>query len=269
MFACLQTGTQACRHDILLAQSRLMTHGCTMMFAVVNQKGGVAKSTLAVHLAVWNLDAGRRVALIDADGQSSSSRWITAAGWPLTLVTVTRADAIIEVASKLRSTHDIVVADGPANLAESTRALLLVADFAVVPCGVSLADLESTAGTIRMLENARRVRADSLPPGCLLLTRVRDKRCILTREAHHAATKLGLPLLNRFLPLREAMADAPGQRSVVWNMGPKAKQASHEMKLLLTEIHDYAERETNRYRNPDQRGEVIPLHSHPARGIAV
>lgn len=244
-------------------------HVRSMMFAVVNQKGGVAKSTLAVHLAVWHLETGRRVAFMDADGQSSSSRWITAAGWPLTLVTEIRADAIIEEASRLRSTHDIVVADGPANLAESTRALLLVADFAVVPCGVSLTDLESTACTIRMLENARRVRADSLPFGCLVLTRVRDKRCILTREAHQAATRLGLPLLNRFLPLREAVADAPGQRSVVWNMGPKAKQASNEMKLLLTEIHDYADRETNRHRNPDQRGKVLPLSIHPARGTAV
>ncbi|GFO83630.1 MAG: hypothetical protein A49_32570 [Methyloceanibacter sp.] len=76
-------------------------HVRSMMFAVVNQKGGVAKSTLAVHLAVWHLETGRRVAFMDADGQSSSSRWITAAGWPLTLVTEIRADAIIEEASRL------------------------------------------------------------------------------------------------------------------------------------------------------------------------
>lgn len=47
-----------------------------MIAAIVNQKGGVGKTTLAVHLAVWLHERGLRVAFIDADGQSSSSRWI-------------------------------------------------------------------------------------------------------------------------------------------------------------------------------------------------
>lgn len=47
-----------------------------MVIVLANSKGGVGKSTLAVHLAVWLYDRGHRVALVDADVQSSSSVWL-------------------------------------------------------------------------------------------------------------------------------------------------------------------------------------------------
>ena len=161
------------------------THG--MIIAVVNQKGGVGKTTLAVHIAVWQLERGRRVAFIDADGQSSSTRWLLAGGWPIKLTTEARPDPIIEFTATMKATHDVIVADGPANLAESTRALLLVADFAIVPCGVTVPELESTAETIPMIQSARRVRSDPEPAAHLVLTRVRGDRFVLAREAHEAA----------------------------------------------------------------------------------
>jgi hypothetical protein len=48
-----------------------------MLMELANEKGGVGKSTLAVHLAVWSYDRGMRVALLDTDKQRSSSLWLT------------------------------------------------------------------------------------------------------------------------------------------------------------------------------------------------
>jgi chromosome partitioning protein len=211
-----------------------------MMLAVVNQKGGVGKTTLAVHLAAWYLQHRRRVAFIDADAQASSTRWITAAGWNVTLVTETRADPILEAAQSLTADHDLVIADGPASLAESTRALLLVADHAVIPCGVSVPEWESTTETIRMLHNARRVRGRDRPAASLVLTRVRSARFLLTRDAQQTAAQMGVPVCRHMLHLREAVADAAGQRTAVWMMKGRARNASTEMLDLLTEIDEYA-----------------------------
>lgn len=227
------------------------------MIAVVNQKGGVGKTTLAVHIAVWHFEQGHRVAFIDADGQSSSSRWIKTAGWPITLFTETRPDPIIEIAKDLRATHDVIVADGPGNLAESTRALLLMADFALVPCGVTVPELESTAEMIRMIKNARLVRAGASPQASVVLTRVRNDRFVLTREAHEAAGLLGLPVCANVLRLREATADSPGQRTVVWNMGRKATVAAKEMNQLLEEIDKYARKKTDNIAGSDRRAESL------------
>ncbi|GMU82440.1 MAG: plasmid partition protein [Planctomycetota bacterium] len=216
-----------------------------MVIAVVNQKGGVGKTTLAVHLAVWLHAGGHRVALIDADGQASSTSWIQAAEPAITLATHRTADEVMEHAVRLRQQHDFVVADGPANLSETTRALLLVADAAVLPCGVTLPELESTAATVRILRNAQAVRPPGLPRAIIVLTRLRDDRFHLTREAREAARTLGLPVCARVLRLREAIADAPGQRSVVWRMGRRASVAARETTQLCTELIEELHVETH------------------------
>jgi len=268
MQAGAQTGWQDRRQTNLLAPSPPPFHTRPMIIAVVNQKGGVAKTTLAVHLAAWQLEQGRRVAFIDADGQSSATRWLTAGGFPITLVTEVRPDPIIELAGTLQTTHDVIIADGPASLAESTRALLLVTDFALVPCGVTVPELESTAETIRMIRSARLVRATGKPDASLVLTRVRDDRFVLTREAHDAARLLGLPVCRSVLRLREAVADAPGQRTVVWKMGARAGPAAKEMRQILEEIDHHAREETNQQGSTDGGTTSIPAQ-RIARRVAV
>jgi chromosome partitioning protein len=227
-----------------------------MMLAVVNQKGGVGKTTLAVHLAVWHLEREKRVAFIDADGQSASSRWLRAGRWDVTLLAETEADSIVELAGSLESTHDLVIADGPASLAEGARALLLVADHVLVPCGVTVPELEATAATIRMLRNARKIRDGRKPSAHLVLSRIRGDRFLLTRDARVAVQALGLPVCEQSIRLREAVADAPGQGSVVWKMGPRAKQAAREMLGLIEEVDDYV-RTSNDNGSTSSRAETV------------
>jgi len=43
--------------------------------AIISQKGGSGKTTLAVHLAVCAERARRRVAIIDLDPQASALEW--------------------------------------------------------------------------------------------------------------------------------------------------------------------------------------------------
>jgi chromosome partitioning protein len=208
-----------------------------MIITVVNQKGGVGKTTLAVHLCAWLQEQGLRIALIDADGQAASSRWIREAQSGITIVTESNADAIIEQAKELRETHDVIVGDGPANLAEATRALLLVADLAAVPCGTSLPEFEAAAASFRILRTAQMVRNGERPAGRLVMNRLRSDRFVLTRESKEAAKSLGVPIAECVLRLREAVADSPGQRTVVWRMGRRAAGAAREMTMLIEELY--------------------------------
>lgn len=229
-----------------------------MFIATVNQKGGVGKTTLAAHLALWYARHGHAVALIDTDEQQTAARWVRGSSANIEIVSEHDADRLIEHAPELVARRDIVVADGPANLAECSRALLLVADVALVPCGPTIPELEATATTVRMLRNAAAVRASHLPKPLLVLTRMRPARFRLSREATEAAPALGIPVAHNVLPFREAIADAPGQRRPVWSLGRSAEHATNDMTQLLKEIEAYAGTPTLRAGHANGRAASLP-----------
>lgn len=237
-----------------------------MVIACVNQKGGVGKTTLAVHLAVWLQHVGDTVALLDCDPQATASRWLARMSATMSTAVGQNVDDILEQATRLNQEHTFIIADGPASLAESTRALLLVADLAVVPCGPTLPELEASAATIRMLQTARLVRSGQQPDGLVVLTRLRHQRCRLVREAPQAAASLGLPVARSTLALREATADAPGQGRTIWELGRRGQTAAAEMTLLCQEIRNYAEHTTDNATDAEQRAAGLS-GVHPTRGV--
>jgi chromosome partitioning protein len=233
-------------------------HGWGMIITVVNQKGGVGKTTIAAHLAMWLAERGGRIALIDTDEQQTATRWLSEAGQTIRVITEHRADALIECCPGLSEDFDFVIADGPANLAESTRALLLVADLAVIPCGATMPELESTSATVRMLRNAQAVRRSGLPKALLVLSRMKPTRFRLTREAMDAAHALGVPVARHSVPAREAIADAPGQRTAVWHLGSHARDAADALVMLLEEIRNHAQESTKHTGDADGGAGDVP-----------
>jgi chromosome partitioning protein len=205
-----------------------------MLIALVNSKGGVGKSTLAVHFAVWLHDRGYRVVLLDCDLQRSSSQWIAEAEEGVRVLVLHSEDDVIEQAPLLQKEADIVIADGPAGLKELTRALLLVCDLALIPCGPSVLDLRAASEAIRVVKQAQSIRG-GVPEAKLLLNKVQP-RYRLSRELQETSRGLDIPTVSHAVGLRQAYADAVGQGTVVWRMGGAAKVAAEELSALFREL---------------------------------
>src|SRR5690242_16959197 len=109
-----------------------------MIIVVANSKGGVGKSTVAVHLAAWLHEQGHSVTLADCDTQASSSEWIREAIPQVKTVRLSNPDEILDELPRLGQEADFVIADGPGSNTETSRALLLRADLAIVPCKASM-----------------------------------------------------------------------------------------------------------------------------------
>jgi len=205
-----------------------------MIIAVANSKGGVGKSTLSVHLAAWLQAKGHRVTLADCDTQQSSSEWIREAAPQVKAVRLDNPDVILNELPQLNADSDYVIADGPGSQTETSRALLLRADLAIVPCKASMLEVRALAKATEVLRVSQDIRS-GLPLAVIVLSMV-GKNYRLTADMKDAAAALNLPLASRAMILRQIYADAPGQASVVWNMGTRARIAAEEVDQIFREI---------------------------------
>lgn len=205
-----------------------------MIIVVANSKGGVGKSTLSVHLAAWLHEQGHRVILADCDTQHSSSEWLAEAEPSIRTLQLENPDEILDSLPQLAREADYVIADGPGSNTETSRALLLRADLAIVPCKASMLEVRALAQATSVLRQAQDIRGGK-PDSVIVLSMV-GKHYKLTQDMKEASAALSLPLADTAITLKQIYADAPGQGTVVWHMGTRAKPAADEIGQLFREI---------------------------------
>jgi chromosome partitioning protein len=208
------------------------------VISLVNQKGGVSKSTTSVHLAYWLIaKKKRKILLIDADTQRSSSFWVEGMEEvKISCQVIQSPDDLLEQIPELAPQVDYLIVDGPASLSESTRAILFRSDLAVVPVQPSGVDLRSASDAMRLVKQAQSVRG-GLPKAALFLSRA-VKGTKLKDEAIALLNKNpGAILLNTVIHQKQAIADTSGQSATVWNLpGKPASESAAEYETLFKEI---------------------------------
>lgn len=204
------------------------------MIVLANTKGGVGKSTLAVHIAAWLHDQGHKTALLDADKQRSSSQWIAEAEQRITVCTAHTPEECLSEGRRLLQSHDFLVADGPAGLDDVSRTLLILADLALLPISPSILDLRSVSQATTVLRYAQGINGGR-PDGRLVLNKMR-KRDTISREVLAAAPNLGVGAAQGVIRDLQAFRDAAQQGSVVSRMGKRYASAAEDVDILCREV---------------------------------
>jgi chromosome partitioning protein len=205
-----------------------------MIIVVANSKGGVGKSTLAVHLAACLHEQGHTVKLADCDTQHSSSEWIKEAAPEVKTVRLADPNEILDRLPTLGQQTAYVVADGPGSNTETSRALLLRADLALVPCKASMLEVRALAQATNVLRQSQDIRGGQ--PSAMIVLSMVGKTYRLTQDMKDAAAALEQPLAKTALTLRQIYADAPGQAAVVWQLGARGSEAAAEVEALFREV---------------------------------
>ena len=205
-----------------------------MLIVFANSKGGVGKSTLAVHLATWLAGRGRNVGLLDADKQRSSSAWIAEAEPGITISVATTPKTLAKEARRLCRSHDFVVADAPGRLEGESRMLLILAGLVIVPIMPSILDLRSLKETAETICYAQRINQGK--PDALVVLNGIDERTAISRELACATANLGLKVAKTSIRRLAAFPDAAQQGSVVTRMGYRARKARQDINQLFVEV---------------------------------
>ena len=172
-------------------------YNCVVMpvIAIVNQKGGVGKTTLATNLAVAFAEA-YTVMLLDADAQGSSQDWAENRVQRHLNLEVQRAgDAgrLLQEVRRLASEYSWVIIDGPAGTSRVSAEAVRAADLVLIPAKPSPYDVWAASDIVDAVK-ARQANAGGVPKAAFVITMAKT-RTLLGRQIETALEEYGFPAL--------------------------------------------------------------------------
>jgi chromosome partitioning protein len=207
-----------------------------MIVALLNQKGGVGKTTLALHLAgQWARD-GARVCLIDADPQASALDWAqqrAQSGLPRLFGVLGLCRETLHMEARAQAAHvDFLLIDGPPRVAGLMRSALIAADLAIVPVQPSALDGWASAEIVTLIEEARTFHPDL--DARFVLNRC-DRRTRIAQGTRAALDGQQPSLLAASVTQRVLFAEVMAQGRLAFEADPDGP-AAREIARLAAEI---------------------------------
>jgi chromosome partitioning protein len=201
------------------------------VISILNQKGGVGKTTLAVHLATAFARKGRRVLLLDADPQGSALDWAAARrGEPLFPVVGLPKSSIHKELPALASNFELVIIDGPPRVYDVAKSACGASDLVLIPVQPSPYDVWAAKEIIDLLAEAEIYKPD-LKRAFLINRKYGDRtRC------HRGPCDYPNPVLKTAVCQRVAFAETAAQGLTVFENS--ATSAAQEIAQLCEEVQE-------------------------------
>ena len=204
-----------------------------MIIAVLNQKGGVGKTTIATSLAhAIEQDTPGSVLLIDQDPQGSALDWNEINEGALLPVLGMSRETLPTDLRAVKSQYETIVIDGAPAADKLAVAAMKVADLIIIPVTPSPYDVWSASDLVDLVK-ARQDVTDGKPKACILISRA-IKNTKIGKDVLEALADFELPVLDSRTSSLVAYPTAVGEGLTVLCSG--YKQAGDEIRAIKQEL---------------------------------
>jgi chromosome partitioning protein len=204
------------------------------VIALVGNKGGAGKTTLAVNLAV-GLGRQQSVAMIDADPQGSALQWRSIAGdASAPHVAAAEEDLQRQAFDLLQDYHNVVIDCPPSVHAPQTAAVLGFGDLALIPVQPSPMDLWANVHVEQSIADAHEINSSLRT---LLVINQLEPRTTLSRLVRDALSEIPFPVADTAVRRRAIYRASALQGKSVFDMGRRGADAAAEIDQLIQEVN--------------------------------
>lgn len=193
--------------------------------AIVSQKGGSGKTTLAIHLATAATIAGKVACIVDTDPQATAAAWGDwRGGADPEVITAppTRLGKTIEDAANLGA--EVIVVDTPPHADAAAREAVKAADLVLIPTRPRAFDLHAIQTTAELIGYAGK-------PAFVVFNAAPARGAQLFAEASAIVENLGLKVCPITFADRAAFHHSAAAGKVAAETDPQGKAASESAAL--------------------------------------
>lgn len=204
----------------------------TKIIALLNQKGGCGKTTIAINLAHSFQNLSYKTLLVDSDPQGSARDWNEVNGGQVIKVVGLDRDSLPNDISAVKQGYDIILIDGAPSIAKLSAAAIKTADIVLIPVQPSPWDIWATADLVDIIK-ARQEITDGKPTAAFIISRT-IKNTKLAKEVFEALQQYGLPVLKAVTTQRIIYPTTASEGQTIYCGYPN--DASKEIDDLRNEI---------------------------------
>lgn len=204
-----------------------------MIIALLNQKGGVGKTTLAVHIADAIVRTGKSVLLVDADPQGSALDWSEnrPENPSFPVIGLPKSNLHKELPAFAKN-YDVVLIDGPPRVNEIARAAIMASDIVLIPVQPSPYDVWAAKEIVDLLQEASAFK-EHLKSAFVINRKIANTA--IGRDVGEALGGYDLRVLEASVCQRVAFAESAAQGLTVMDIDPEGS-AAKEIENLTREL---------------------------------
>lgn len=200
------------------------------VISILNQKGGVGKTTISVNLASAIAKKGKSVLLVDADPQGSALDWFASRSdemEPLFPVVGCAKPNLHKTIPDLGKGRDVVVIDGAPRVTDLARAAIMASDLVLIPVQPSPYDVWAAEEVVKLIKEAQIYRPEI------------QAAFVINRKI--AKTAIGRDIVDALEGFEIEVLDSTLSQRVVY-----AESAAVGVAVFEQDFKSYATREVNR-----------------------